>query len=88
MERLLALGFALDKVLRRAAAGEASWGRVRADAIGVAGHSFGAVTVQAVAGQRYPGVADLSDPRAKAFVALSPSLPVGVKLPPSPAGRD
>lgn len=51
---------------------------VDAARIGAAGHSFGAVTVQALAGQRYasqPGT-DLSDARFLAFLALSPSAPV------------
>jgi dienelactone hydrolase len=47
--------------------------------IGVAGHSFGAWTTLAVAGQkvRVPGAADgaWSDPRPKAFAALSPNGP-------------
>ncbi len=64
---------ALDEVARRAAAGQTPWRGLRADAIGVAGHSFGAITAQAVAGQRYPVAADLADPRPRAFVALSPS---------------
>jgi predicted dienelactone hydrolase len=88
VERLQDLRFALDELLRRSAAGEAPWQRVRADALGVAGHSFGALTTQALAGQRYPGVGDLSDPRPKAFVALSPSLPVGVRQAPSEAFAD
>jgi predicted dienelactone hydrolase len=85
IERLMDLRFAINELQRRAATGEAPWNRIRVDAIGVAGHSFGALTAQAVAGQRYPGVADLSDPRPQAFVALSPSLPMGVKLSPSEA---
>lgn len=47
--------------------------------IGVSGHSFGAWTTLAVAGQRVrlPGAQDgaLSDPRPKAFAALSPNGP-------------
>jgi predicted dienelactone hydrolase len=46
---------------------------VRLDAVGVAGHSFGALTTLAAAGQRYPAPGDLSDPRPRAFLALSPS---------------
>lgn len=88
VERLQDLRFAIDELQRRATAGEAPWARIRADAIGVAGHSFGALTTQAVAGQRYPGVGGLSDPRPKAFVALSPSLPIGVKLSPGEAFAD
>lgn len=85
IERLLDLRFAINELLRRAGGGEAPWNRIRADATGVAGHSFGALATQAVAGQRYPGIDGLSDPRPRAFVALSPSLPVGGELSPSEA---
>jgi predicted dienelactone hydrolase len=85
IERLQDLRFVINELLRRSGVGEAPWNRIRAGSIGVAGHSFGALTTQAVAGQRYPGVGDLSDPRPRAFVALSPSLPIGVKMPPSEA---
>lgn len=40
----------------------------------MSGHSFGAHTTQALAGQSFPG-ADLSDPRIDAAVALSPAPP-------------
>jgi predicted dienelactone hydrolase len=69
--------FVLDEVERRARAGEAGFGRVRLDAIGASGHSFGARTVQTLAGQRFADAgagAMLAEPRFKAFVALSPSL--------------
>ncbi len=76
--------FAVDELARRKGAAGASsgaqtaaslvpWGQARLDALGLAGHSFGAVTVQAVAGQRFPVPADLVEPRLKAFIALSPS---------------
>lgn len=39
--------------------------------IGIAGHSFGALTVQAIAGQRM-GEQDLRDPRIRAAIAFSP----------------
>ncbi len=68
--------FALDELSRRAALGEAPWAAVRLGALGVAGHSFGAHTTQAVAGQRYAGGGAFAlDGRPKAFVALSPSGP-------------
>jgi predicted dienelactone hydrolase len=74
-ERVLDVRFAIDEVLRRAAAGQAPFSRVRADAIGASGHSFGAHTVQALAGQRFPVPADdASEPRIRAFIAFSPSL--------------
>jgi predicted dienelactone hydrolase len=67
----------LDQCARRAAAGEAPWAALRLDAVGLSGHSFGAVTAQAVAGQRFPTGAPLDDARPRAFIAFSPSLPRG-----------
>jgi predicted dienelactone hydrolase len=43
--------------------------------LGMSGHSFGAVTTQAVSGQLFPLGGDLSDARIKAAMALSPSVP-------------
>jgi predicted dienelactone hydrolase len=44
--------------------------------VGMSGHSFGAVTTQAVSGQRAPLVGDRwSDPRIKAALPMSPSKP-------------
>ncbi|MCZ4312168.1 hypothetical protein O4H66_02020 [Comamonadaceae bacterium G21597-S1] len=76
-EQLLArvgdVAFVLGEIARRARSG-GLWTRLRADAVGVSGHSFGAHTVQAVAGQRFAGAeAVASDPRPRAFVAFSPS---------------
>ena len=67
------LAFMLDEITRRAQAGQAPWREVRLDAVGLAGHSYGAQTAQAVAGQRFAVPAELSEPRVKAFIALSPS---------------
>lgn len=73
-ERIVDVQFLVDEVERRSRAGEPGWVRVRLDALGMSGHSFGAHTVQALAGQRYAVAAPgASDPRFKAFVALSPS---------------
>ena len=76
-EQLLArvgdVAFVLDEMARRSRSGGV-WAQLRADAVGVSGHSFGAHTVQAVAGQRFAGAAAVaSDPRPRAFVAFSPS---------------
>jgi predicted dienelactone hydrolase len=73
--RVADMRFALGEVLRRARADEPGFARVRADAIGASGHSFGARTVQALAGQRYAAAAvqGLAEARFKAFVALSPA---------------
>ena len=50
--------------------------RIDAARAGIAGHSFGAVTTQALAGQRFGGVPMFAEPRFKAALALSPSTPV------------
>jgi predicted dienelactone hydrolase len=71
LQRVADVRFVLDELARRAL--EPPWSRVRQDAIGLGGHSFGALTVQALAGQRYALPGDLSDARLRAFVALSPS---------------
>lgn len=72
--------FVLDEIGRRALGG-APWVRVRRDRIGAAGHSFGAQTVMAVAGKRYPVRApELVEPRYRAFVALSPAPGRGSRL--------
>lgn len=43
---------------------------------GVAGHSFGAVTTQALAGQRFNGHSVFAEPGFRAAIAFSPSTPV------------
>ena len=63
----------LDQATRLQRDGAARWRDVRLDAVGASGHSFGALTTLALAGQRYPAPGDLSDPRPRAFLALSPS---------------
>ncbi len=50
-------------------------GRLDLARLGMAGHSFGAVTTQAVSGQRFPGGAVMTDPRIRAAVMMSPSSP-------------
>ena len=51
-------------------------GRLDLRRVGMSGHSFGAVTTQAVCGQVVPmGGARFSDPRLKAAVIFSPSTP-------------
>ncbi len=66
--------FVLDELGRRRA--EPGWRRVRADAIGFSGHSFGARLTQALAGETPPvrntPAAPLADPRPRAFIAFSP----------------
>jgi predicted dienelactone hydrolase len=51
-------------------------GRLDLQRVGMSGHSFGAVTTQAVCGQALPvGGARFTDPRLKAAVIFSPSKP-------------
>jgi predicted dienelactone hydrolase len=50
-------------------------GRLDLDRVGMTGHSFGAVTTQAVSGQRFDRGAHLTNPRIKAAIAFSPSGP-------------
>jgi predicted dienelactone hydrolase len=51
-------------------------GRLDLERVGMSGHSFGAVTTQAVSGQSFPGGrAALTDPRIKAALPMSPSAP-------------
>ena len=52
-------------------------GRLHMERIGMSGHSFGAVTTQAVSGQRFFLGSSLTDARIKAAVIMSPSGPRG-----------
>jgi predicted dienelactone hydrolase len=66
--------FALDRLALHGKEGACDLGRADLEHVGMAGHSFGAVTTQAVSGQRYPlrGAA-LLDKRIDAAIAFSPS---------------
>lgn len=51
-------------------------GRMNLKKIGMSGHSFGAITTQAVSGQSFPtGGRKFTDPRITAAIAFSPSSP-------------
>jgi len=66
----------LDQLERwNAAAGHPLAGRLNLARIGMSGHSFGAVTTQAVCGQKFPGPVRLADSRISAAVLFSPSSP-------------
>ncbi|MGL5001729.1 MAG: alpha/beta hydrolase family protein, partial [Casimicrobium sp.] len=67
--------FVIAEIERAQAANANSW-MVRADLtrIAMTGHSYGAHTTTALAGQRYSGpVKTLNDSRIKAFIAFSPN---------------
>lgn len=81
VERMADVNFALDEVKRLAAGGaDRRWSAVRTERVGMAGHSFGALTTFAVAGQRY-GRGNLGgrmdESQVAAFIALSPNPPQG-----------
>jgi len=95
INRPLDVSFAIDE-LERLNRDASPWRhRLDLDRIGVAGHSFGAFTALASAGQRFqPGVAkdsSLADPRIKAAIPMSAPTPknksrldevyAGVKIP-------
>lgn len=67
----------LDQLARwNGEVGHALGGRMDLSRVGMSGHSFGAVTTQAVSGQHFPlGVVNYTDSRIKAAVAFSPSSP-------------
>lgn len=68
--------FVIDQIRLRNLSGELS---ANIDRIGIAGHSFGAHTVLAALGRRYPAargrVGDFKEPRLRAGLALSPPSP-------------
>lgn len=73
--------FVLDELARQQAKADAPAWVKRADLtrIAMTGHSFGARTTMALAGERYPGpIKSLADSRISAFIAFSPTVQ-GVK---------
>lgn len=78
LARVSDVQFVLSEVERLRKLGLADFARVRLDALGMAGHSFGAQTTQALAGQRYAaGLGTFAEPRFKAFIAFSPNTGKG-----------
>lgn len=77
--RVADVKFAIDEMQRKTAAKQGPWADVPLQRLAVAGHSYGARTVQALAGQNYPKANGWSglDKRIKAFVAMSPALGKG-----------
>ena len=91
LARVRDVRFVLDEMGRRQAVG-GRWGRVRLDAIGISGHSFGARTVQALAGEVPLAAGDealaaLRDPRPRAFIAFSPGFSARGGVRPEEAAR-
>jgi predicted dienelactone hydrolase len=70
--------FALDQLAQLNAGHGQLAGKIDLDHIGLAGHSFGALTAQAIIGERFEPAAgqplDFADPRVKASVIMSPGV--------------
>lgn len=75
LARVADVRFVIDEVGRRSAGGDGQLARIDLSRIGICGHSFGAITTQALMGQRFPAAPklQLSEPRAKAALLFSPS---------------
>jgi predicted dienelactone hydrolase len=69
--------FVIDELGRRPREGACNLTRLDLSKIGISGHSFGAHTTQAVAGQHFPmaSAGGYTDRRVKAAIAFSPSPP-------------
>jgi predicted dienelactone hydrolase len=79
LDRLGDIPFVLDQLERwQVEAGHPLRGTLDLDHIGMCGHSFGAVTTQAMMGQRFPLGKTFPDPRIDAFLPMSPSTSRGV----------
>jgi predicted dienelactone hydrolase len=78
IDRVVDVKFAVDEIERRRRNGDPVAVRIDADRLGISGHSFGARTTLAIAGERVPGLPATratGDARFKAGVALSPTAP-------------
>jgi dienelactone hydrolase len=72
-DRVLDVQFVLGELARRNKLPDSPFAHIDLNAIGLAGHSFGARTVMALAGQTIGSVPAIVEPRIKAFIALSPA---------------
>lgn len=73
LDRFADIPFALDQLVALNAAPGPLQGRLDLKRIGMSGHSFGALTTQAMAGQVFPTGQAIGERRFKAFIAMSPS---------------
>ncbi len=69
--------FVLDQVEQHPKVGACDLSRIDLARVGMSGHSFGAITTEAVSGERYgkARLESLADPRIKAAISFSPSPP-------------
>jgi dienelactone hydrolase len=74
-DRIGDVSFTLDQLERwDREAGHPLAGRMDLERVGMAGHSFGGGTAQAVMGRKFPGNRQFAEPRLDAFLVLSPSV--------------
>lgn len=71
--RMRDVQFVLDELTRRKKIPGAEFRQANLDAIGLAGHSFGAITTLALAGENFGAATPPPELRLKAFLALSPN---------------
>lgn len=76
IERPRDVSFAIDQLEKANAPGGELAGKLDLKRIGVAGHSFGAYTAMAIAGQT-GGRSSFRDPRVSAAIAMSAPAPKG-----------
>ncbi len=76
VDRPIDISFALDQLTKMNAQAGAWHGRLDMERVGVAGHSFGAYTTMAIAGQKFGPIGkSFADPRVKAAIAMSTPTP-------------
>lgn len=75
--RVADVGFVVDELAVRRREGSCDLTRLDLRRLGIAGHSMGSWTAQALAGQRFDGVARFADRRFVAAIGLSPSALTG-----------
>lgn len=79
VDRVGDIPFVLDQLERwNVEPGHALHGALDLEHIGMTGHSFGAVTTQAMMGQKFPLGKEFADPRLDAFLPMSPSTGRGL----------
>lgn len=72
LNRLADIPFAQEQLMDMASAGDLA-GRIDMERVAMSGHSFGAVTTQAMAGQIFASGASMPADGFRAFIAMSPS---------------
>lgn len=75
VDRFRDIPFAISMLADMNAGDSAMRGRLDMTRVGMSGHSYGGVTTQALAGQRFPLGSSFADPRVKAAIIYSPSKP-------------